>query len=199
MTPEMIVRSQAAAARLSFSNVEFRQGYLENLPVPDATIDVVISNCVINLAPEKSVVFREIARVLRPGGRLAVSDVVSNGPVPQALRDDPETWGACLGGALDFREFERGLLDAGLRDVQVTPKPGGPPSPAASPKVSPSGVDSHTSSRPIARRARNLSPGPRFRLRARAGQYELGWSRRATRVRASASCSQPSFVLDRTI
>jgi SAM-dependent methyltransferase len=120
MTPEMIERARLNAGRLSVKNVEFRQGFLEALPVEDASIDVVISNCVINLSPDKSRVFAEIGRVLKPGGRLAVSDVVSNGPVPDALREDVDAWGACLGGALDFREFERGLLEAGLTDVVIT-------------------------------------------------------------------------------
>jgi arsenite methyltransferase len=122
MTPEMIERAQQHAARLKVSNVEFRQGYLEQLPVEDASIDVVISNCVVNLTPDKFVVFKEIARVLKPGGRLAISDVVSNGPVPDALRKDVESWGACLGGALEVKEWERGLTEAGLEKIRLEPK-----------------------------------------------------------------------------
>jgi ubiquinone/menaquinone biosynthesis C-methylase UbiE len=122
MTPEMIERAQKNASRMGVSNVEFRQGYLEQLPVQDASIDVVISNCVINLTPDKFVVFKEIARVLKPGGRLAFSDMVSNGPVPEALRKDVESWGACLGGALEVKEWERGLKEAGFEDIRLEPK-----------------------------------------------------------------------------
>ena len=125
MTPEMIERARQNAARLNVSNVEFRQGYLEQVPVEDASIDVVISNCVINLTPDKFVVFKEIARVLKPGGRLAFSDMVSNGPVPEALRKDVESWGACLGGALEVKEWERGLKEAGFEKIQVEPKDAG--------------------------------------------------------------------------
>ena len=122
MTAEMIERAQENAQRLKVSNVEFRQGYLEQLPVEDASIDVVISNCVVNLTPDKFVVFKEIARVLKPGKRLAISDVVSNGPVPDALRKNVEAWGACLGGALEVKEWERGLKEAGFEGIRIEPK-----------------------------------------------------------------------------
>ena len=122
MTPEMIERAQQNAERLKVANVEFRQGYLEQLPVEDASIDVVISNCVINLTPDKFRVFKEIARVLKPGARLAISDVVSNGPVPDALREDVESWGACLGGALEVKEWKRGLKEAGFENIRLEPK-----------------------------------------------------------------------------
>ena len=125
MTPEMIERAQQNASRLKVANVEFRHGYLEQLPVEDASIDVVISNCVVNLTPDKFVVFKEIARVLKPGARLAISDVVSNGPVPEALRKDVESWGACLGGALEVKEWERGLKEAGFENIQIEPKDAG--------------------------------------------------------------------------
>lgn len=122
MTPEMIERARANAARLNVPNVEFRQGYLEQLPVEDASINVIISNCVVNLTPDKLAVFKEIARVLRPGGRLAISDVVSNGPVPDALRQNVEAWGACLGGALEVKEWERCLNEAGFEEIRIEPK-----------------------------------------------------------------------------
>jgi SAM-dependent methyltransferase len=122
MTPEMIDRARSNAERLRLSNVEFRHGYLEDLPLEDTSVDVVISNCVINLTPDKFKVFAEIGRVLRSGGRLAISDVVSNGPVPQAMRDDVESWGACLGGALEYSEFERGLRAAGFTEIVIQPK-----------------------------------------------------------------------------
>ena len=124
MTPEMLERAQAAAARLNVTNVEFRQGYLESLPVADGTVDAVISNCVINLSPDKPQVFREVARVLKPGGRVAVSDIVIDGAMPAALRDNPEAWSECLAGAIDWREYAGGLEQAGLVDVQVQAKSG---------------------------------------------------------------------------
>jgi arsenite methyltransferase len=125
MTPEMIERARRNAGKLNISNVEFRQGYLEELPVADSSVDVVISNCVINLTPDKFQVFKEIARVLKPGKRVAISDVVSNGPVPQALKDNVDAWGECLGGALEVKEYERGLKEAGFENIQIEPKDAG--------------------------------------------------------------------------
>lgn len=125
MTPEMIERARQNAARLQVANVEFRHGYLEQLPVDDSSIDVVISNCVINLTPDKFRVFDEIARVLKPGKRMAISDVVSHGPVPAALRKNVEAWGACLGGALEVKEWQRGLEQAGFEDIKIEPKDAG--------------------------------------------------------------------------
>ncbi|MBI3361375.1 MAG: arsenite methyltransferase [Chloroflexi bacterium] len=122
MTPEMLKRARAAAERLSAANVEFRQGYLESLPLEDSSIDAVISNCVINLSPDKPQVFREIFRVLKPGGRIAVSDIVTNGPLPQAVQNSMEQWGACVAGALDVKDYTRGLTDAGFADVRLQPK-----------------------------------------------------------------------------
>ena len=122
MTPEMLERARLAASRLGFRNVEFRQGYLENLPVEAASVDVIISNCVINLSPDKPQVFREVFRTLRPGGRVAVSDIVTNGPLPEALQKDMEAWGACVAGALDVSEYTTGLTEAGFTDVKVQPK-----------------------------------------------------------------------------
>ena len=122
MTPEMLERARLAASRLGFRNVEFRQGYLESLPVEAASVDVVISNCVINLSPDKPQVFREVFRTLRPGGRVAVSDIVTNGPLPEALQKDMEAWGACVAGALDVSEYTTGLSEAGFTDVKVQPK-----------------------------------------------------------------------------
>ncbi|MCX6038767.1 MAG: arsenite methyltransferase [Chloroflexi bacterium] len=130
MTPEMLERARLAASRLGVRNVEFREGYLEKLPVEDASVDVVISNCVINLSPDKPQVFREVFRVLRspdpvsgkPGGRLAVSDIVTDGPLPEELQKNMEAWGACVAGALDVSEYITGLADAGFTDVKVQPK-----------------------------------------------------------------------------
>ena len=122
MTPEMLERARTAATRLGVRNVEFREGYLEKLPVEDDSVDVVISNCVINLSPDKPQVFREVFRTLRPGGRVAVSDIVTNGPLPEALQKDMEAWGACVAGALDVSEYTTGLSAAGFTDVKVQPK-----------------------------------------------------------------------------
>jgi SAM-dependent methyltransferase len=136
MTPEMLERARSTAARLGVANVEFRQGYLEALPLPDNSADVVLSNCVINLSPDKLQVFREIARVLRfpdpaadsPGGRLAVADIVTRGVLPEAVQRDLEAWGACVAGALDVDDYERGLAQAGFTDIQIVPQPGADPS-----------------------------------------------------------------------
>ncbi|HUH98118.1 MAG TPA: arsenite methyltransferase [Anaerolineales bacterium] len=125
MTPEMIERARENARRMSMVNVEFRQGYLEEMPVEDNSIDVVISNCVINLTPDKFKVFREIFRVLKAGRRLAISDVVSNGPLPQALKENVEAWGDCLGGALEIKEYTRGLEEAGFENIKIEPKDAG--------------------------------------------------------------------------
>ncbi|MDW8226181.1 MAG: methyltransferase domain-containing protein, partial [Anaerolineales bacterium] len=122
MTPEMIERARAAAGRLGVRNVEFRQGFLESLPVEDASVDVILSNCVINLSPDKPQVFREMFRVLKPGGRVAVSDILTDGPLPEEVQKDKEAWGACVAGALDVREYTRGLTEAGFVEVKVQPK-----------------------------------------------------------------------------
>jgi arsenite methyltransferase len=122
MTPEMIERARLAANRLGLMNVEFREGYLEKLPVEDNSVDLVISNCVINLSPDKPQVFREVFRTLKPGGRVAVSDIVTNGPLPEELQKDMKAWGACVAGALDVSEYTSGLADAGFTDVKVQPK-----------------------------------------------------------------------------
>lgn len=121
MTPEMLEKARANVQRLGLNNVEFRQGYLEALPVEDESVDVVISNCVINLSPDKAQVFREVARVLRPGGRVAVSDIVTNGPLPEAVKNSLDGWAACVSGAIDVSDYVNAMLAAGLQDVQVTP------------------------------------------------------------------------------
>jgi len=122
MTPEMLKRARENAAKVGAANVEFRQGQIEALPVPDAIADVVISNCVINLSPDKPQVFREIFRALKPGGRVAVSDIVTNGPMPESLRNNMEAWSACVSGAIPAEDYAEGLRDAGFVDVQVMPK-----------------------------------------------------------------------------
>jgi arsenite methyltransferase len=122
MTPDMLAKARSNAERLKVTNVEFREGYLEALPVEDTTIDVVISNCVINLSPDKPRVFREVFRVLKPGGRVAVSDIVTNGALPEAVQQSMASWGACVAGALDQRDYVNGLRAAGFVDVRVQPK-----------------------------------------------------------------------------
>jgi arsenite methyltransferase len=122
MTPDMLAKARANAQRLGYPNVEFREGYLEALPIEDKTIDVVISNCVLNLSPDKPQVFREVFRTLKPGGHVAVSDIVTNGTLPDKVQKSMELWGACVAGALDQRDYVRGLREAGFVNVQVRPK-----------------------------------------------------------------------------
>ena len=118
----MLEKARANATRLKAANVEFREGYLENLPVDDSSVDVVISNCVINLSPDKPKVFREIFRTLKSGGRVAVSDIVTKGPMTSLVAKGMESWAACVAGALDVKEYTQGLRDAGFADVHVQPK-----------------------------------------------------------------------------
>jgi arsenite methyltransferase len=124
MTPEMLERARANAAKLHAPNVEFREGHIEALPVEDGTVDVVISNCVINLSPDKLQVFREMFRALKPGGRVAVSDIVTNGPMSPLVAKGMEAWAACVAGALDAKDYREGLEAAGFVDVTITPKEG---------------------------------------------------------------------------
>ncbi len=119
MTPEMIARARAAAERQGYANVEFREGRLEELPVEDATVDAVTSNCVINLVPDKSAVFREVARVLKPGGRLVVSDIVLDRPLPAAIAGDLYAWVGCVSGALPRADYFAQLAAAGLAEVEM--------------------------------------------------------------------------------
>ena len=119
MTPEMVARARAAAARHGYANVEFREGRLEALPVASGTIDAVTSNCVINLVPDKSAVFREIARVLRPGGRVVVSDIVLDRPLPAALTGDALLWTGCVAGAELRADYFARLTAAGFGAVEI--------------------------------------------------------------------------------
>ena len=119
MTPEMLERSRATAARAGATQVEFREGRLEALPVEDASVDAVTSNCVINLVPDKAAVFREVARVLRPGGRVVVADIVLERPLPEAVAKDVLAWCGCVSGAALRREYFRMIEEAGLREVSV--------------------------------------------------------------------------------
>jgi arsenite methyltransferase len=119
MTDEMLELARKSAAEAGASNVEFRQGTIEALPLADASVDVVISNCVINLSTDKTRVLREAARVLRPGGRFAVSDVIADPDMDPATKADMEQWTGCVAGALTREEFEGALSDAGLTDVEI--------------------------------------------------------------------------------
>jgi arsenite methyltransferase len=123
MTPEMLQKARANAARIGAGNVEFRLGELEHLPIADRTADVVISNCVINLVPDKAQVFREAFRVLKPGGRLAVSDIVAAAPLPAEWQADPELLCGCVAGAAAAERIENWLAAAGFADIRITPKP----------------------------------------------------------------------------
>jgi arsenite methyltransferase len=119
MTDEMLELARRNAAEAGVDNVEFLKGYLEELPLPDASVDVVISNCVINLAADKARVIGEAARVLRPGGRFAVSDVIADEDMDAATRADMVQWTGCIAGALTRAEFERTLAGAGLGDIEI--------------------------------------------------------------------------------
>jgi arsenite methyltransferase len=120
MTPEMIDRARRNASAGGYPNVEFRLGEIEHLPVADGTVDAIISNCVINLVPDKRQVFADALRVLKPGGRLSVSDIVLLGEVPVEIRDSVEAYVACLSGAVLRDEYLQMLRDAGFTDVEVT-------------------------------------------------------------------------------
>jgi ubiquinone/menaquinone biosynthesis C-methylase UbiE len=119
MTPEMLEKARAAAARMGFENVEFRAGRLEALPVAEATVDAVTSNCVINLVPDKPAVFREIARVLKPGGRLVVSDILLSRPLPETIERDLLSYVGCIAGAAVREGYFRDLAAAGLSTVEI--------------------------------------------------------------------------------
>jgi ubiquinone/menaquinone biosynthesis C-methylase UbiE len=121
MTDEMLELARRNAATTGAENVEFLKGEIESVPLPDASVDVVLSNCVINLSADKPTVLREAFRVLKPGGRFAVSDIVVEGGLPDAARKNMELWVGCVAGALESDEFERYLVDAGFEDVSIEP------------------------------------------------------------------------------
>jgi len=122
MTPAMVEKARENVEKNDATNVAFRLGEIEHLPVADATVDVVISNCVVNLSPDKPQVFREAFRVLRPGGRLAIADVVKTAPFPETVRLDPDSVSGCVAGAARIAALESMLADAGFVDVVVEPK-----------------------------------------------------------------------------
>jgi ubiquinone/menaquinone biosynthesis C-methylase UbiE len=119
MTDEMLALAELNRQQAGAENVHFLKGHIEAIPLPDAAVDVVISNCVINLAADKGQVLREAFRVLKPGGRFAVSDVVAQGELPADLRSDMEAWVGCVAGALEEQEYRRLLAEAGFGDVEV--------------------------------------------------------------------------------
>lgn len=121
MTDEMLELARRNAAQAGATNVGFIKGTIEAIPLPDASVDVVISNCVVNLAADKAAVFREIARVLRPGGRLGITDIVAEDQLTAAQRLERGSYTGCIAGALSFAEFEDGLREVGLANVEVTP------------------------------------------------------------------------------
>jgi arsenite methyltransferase len=122
MTPEMIEKARENATKNEVGNVEFRMGEIEHLPVADGTVDVIISNCVVNLSPDKPQVFREAYRVLQPGGRLAISDVVLTADIPAEVRADPESVASCVAGASTVDRLRELLADAGFEQIAIDPK-----------------------------------------------------------------------------
>ena len=122
MTPEMISKARKSAEENSVGNVEFRLGEIENLPVGDSLVDVIISNCVINLSPEKDRVFSECYRVLKKGGRIAVSDIVATADLPAHVRQDLALISGCMGGASSVEEIKMMLAGSGFGDISITPK-----------------------------------------------------------------------------
>ena len=124
MTPSMVSKARSNAKKAGIQGVEFRLGEIENLPVADATADVILSNCVINLVPDKRAAFRDAWRVLKPGGRLAISDVVAVAPLPDALQAKVAALTGCISGASPVAELKAALVEAGFTDIEIEVKPG---------------------------------------------------------------------------
>ena len=122
MTPEMLMKANANKVKLGAHNVEFRRGQIEALPVTDNSVDVVMSNCVINLSPDKPAVFREMFRVLKPGGRVSISDIVTEGEFSEALRAQMDQWAACVTGAINATRYVAMMREAGFVDVEIVDK-----------------------------------------------------------------------------
>jgi ubiquinone/menaquinone biosynthesis C-methylase UbiE len=125
MTPEMISLARQNAAQDGIDNVSFRLGELEHLPVADDSVDVIMSNCVINLTADKRVVYEEAFRVLKPGGRLAISDVVATSPIPEEMRENHELWTSCVSGASLISDLQEILAEAGFQEVGIHLDDGG--------------------------------------------------------------------------
>ena len=119
MTEEMVKKARSAAKKHGYENVEFRVGEIENLPVEDSSVDAVISNCVINLAPDKERVFREAYRVLKQGGRIMISDLVTEGALPEEVRKSFDAWAGCIAGALEKTSYLKTIERAGFENVRI--------------------------------------------------------------------------------
>jgi len=124
MTDEMLELARKNLGESGMTNAEFRKGYFEDLPVDDESVDVIISNGAINLAPDKDKVFREAYRVLKPGGRLVVSDILTDEPLPEHIRNDPDKWASCVGGAIESDLYLEKLRYAGFEDVKLLSRRG---------------------------------------------------------------------------
>lgn len=124
MTPDMLMKANSNKVKMGVHNVEFRRGQIEALPVSDNTIDVIMSNCVINLSPDKPAVFREALRVLKPGGRVSISDIVTEGDFSAEMRADTAKWAECVTGAIDVADYTGMMQAAGFVDIQVVDKNG---------------------------------------------------------------------------
>ncbi len=122
MTEEMLTRAQENAKKMGLTNVEFKLGEMEAIPLPENSVDVVISNCVINLSPDKDSVFREIFRVLKPKGRIAVSDIVIQSKLPRFISQNPEAWTSCIGGALKEEDYLSKIRTAGFANIAIVSK-----------------------------------------------------------------------------
>lgn len=122
MTPEMLEKAEANKQKMGVSNIEFRMGKIEELPVEDNSVDVIMSNCVINLSPDKSAVFQDAFRVLKSGGRISVSDIVTEGEFDEVMRADLDKWSECVTGAIDIDAYIEKMAAAGFRDIQVFDK-----------------------------------------------------------------------------
>ena len=122
MTEEMVQLAKENGEKMKAENVEFRLGEIENLPLENEMVDVIISNCVINLSPNKDKVFREAFRVLKPGGRLLISDIVTQGELPSEIRGNLEMWAACVAGALDEKDYLKKIMNTGFEKVEVVAK-----------------------------------------------------------------------------
>lgn len=122
MTPAMVSKARTNVEKGQYRNVDIRLGEIEHLPVADNSVDVIISNCVINLSPDKAQVFRDAFRVLKPGGRLAISDVVASGELPEHIKNDLQLHSACVSGASSIDDLNRYMADAGFIDISITPK-----------------------------------------------------------------------------
>ena len=119
MTEEMISKARGTASKYGYENIEFRLGEIENLPIEDNSVDVVISNCVINLSPDKEKVFREAYRVLKPGGRIMISDIVTEGELPDSVKQSLDAWAGCIAGALEKSQYLDTIRRAGFQNVKI--------------------------------------------------------------------------------